>query len=610
MGIFLSNNPYTNNDYQFQASSSGASVSNGAGQVVSKVSIGNSSNVSISQNTVSGEIVEKNGDSVIIKLSNDAMLEAKLSGNVNVSVGQKLSFEVLQSANNQINLRPLFSNLSSESGIVSALKNAGLPINDITISMTDKMMQEGMNVGKNSLTDMYKDVSAHRNVSVETVVQINKLNMPITELNLTQFENYRNFEHRITSDIMTLADEVTGVLDENFDVFASDNQGNNNVDILNQIMEIAGDDKGGINVSSNISDVANKINELMTEIKTVLTSTDLPTFENDADVAEVSIGNFANEIENLDDSTAVEMSDSVFKTIKEATFLLEDSALVEKEKPDELLIKNQDTENISSNDKESVLKAIKNELNSLDILKPDSHDLTDGNNNLRDLISELRESINGLVKSDDFKNLLKDSIKDKLTLEPKDVAKEGKIEELYEKIRNTSNKVIDLTQTIGKQDSAGSNAAQNLNNNINFMNKLNEFVNYVQLPLKMAGENAHGDLCVYTKKKNLNNNDGNYSALLHLDMEHLGPMDIYVTMRNHTKINTNFYLESEELLDFIESHIDELTARLNQKGYETGVTVSKKDAGIKPIPITDEFTKNESGNVEGIVSKLSFDVRA
>ena len=603
MGIFLSNNTYTNNDYQFQPLPQGAGALGSNGEVISKVSFDNSENSSASLNTVSGEVVEKNGDSIKLKLSNDVLLEAKLSGNVNVSVGQKLSFEVSKSANNQISLRPLYSNLSSESGIVAALKNAGLPINDLTISMTDKMMQEGMNVGKNALTNMFRDVSMHRNVSAETVVQINKLNMPVTDQNLTQFENYRNFEHRITSDIMSLADEITNVFDDDFDLFGNENINSgkvtDNIEVFNQVLDIASDDSEGISVGRNISESLNEINELLAQIRNLSDNdlTNTGVIPNNSSTTE-TVENF---LENPADSETNVTSSDAFKTLKEAAVLLSDevSSQAESEVEGDLI----------SSDKQSDVSTLNNEIISI-ISKEGNEQLPERLDNARDLISKLKDNVNKLVKSDDFKNLIKDSIKDKLALEPKEVAKDGKIEELYEKIRNTSNKVIDLMEAVGKQDSLGAKAAQNLNNNIDFMNRLNEFVNYVQLPLKMAGENAHGDLCVYTKKKNLNNNDGNYSALLHLDMEHLGPMDIYVTMRNHTKVNTNFYLESEELLDFIESHIDELTNRLQQKGYETGVMVSKKDSGNFPSPITDEFTKNEEGNVDGIVSRLSFDVRA
>jgi flagellar hook-length control protein FliK len=89
---------------------------------------------------------------------------------------------------------------------------------------------------------------------------------------------------------------------------------------------------------------------------------------------------------------------------------------------------------------------------------------------------------------------------------------------------------------------------------------------YVQLPLRLQQGEAHGDLYVYANKKNLAAKDGPISALLHLDMEHLGPVDVYVSM-NDAKVNTKFYLQDDEMLDFIMGHMDILTERLQKRGY-------------------------------------------
>lgn len=629
MAISLSNNPYTNNDLSLSQISQGQSVSNERGEEISKISANKSSSELLSQNTVTGEVVAKDGDSITLKMAGDILLEAKLTGNANISVGQKLNFEVSKSSDNQISLRPLFANLSSNNAAVSAIKAAGLPINDITIAMTGRMMQEGMSVNKNSLIDMFKSVSTHQNISPETIVQVNKLGMPATDFNLTQFENYRNFEHKITNDILDIANGITDALEEGVE------SGNMNTGVIEQVIDVIDKDIPGVKVNDNVINLTNEIGKLVEEFKALNNQT--------SDQGTPSILG----TQTVDSGLIEITSGSVLKTIREAVELLSENKV-----PKELSEQAEETvENIPEKSVDNLNEYGKNENRSTEesgnTNKNQGNNAaseksgTDASNSVntdsvkvihnektigifldkitsdiektelpKDILDKINEKISGLFKSDDFKSMLKNSVKNQMTLDPKDVAKEGKIEELYERIQKTANKVSNLMESIGKADSNGAKAADNLNNNVNFMSRLNEFVNYVQLPLKMAGENAHGELCVYTKKKNLNNNDGNYSALLHLEMEHLGPMDVYVTMRNHTKVNTNFYLESEELLDFIESHIEELTKRLTQKGYDTGVTVSKKDSGSTPHPITDEFTKNEEGNFEGVVSKLCFDVRA
>ncbi|MBQ8007003.1 MAG: hypothetical protein IJ245_05160, partial [Lachnospiraceae bacterium] len=172
--------------------------------------------------TVTGQIVEKEGDQVTIKLENDRTISAKLAGNADIEVGMKLTFEVAKSGG-QTALRPLFSNLSGSNAAMSALRAAGLPINSTTIAMTDKMMSESMPVNRNALAQMFRNVTSHSNVSPESIVQMTKLNMPLTESNVIQFENYRNFEHQITGDLQNAANGVADILEEAINLVGQDN---------------------------------------------------------------------------------------------------------------------------------------------------------------------------------------------------------------------------------------------------------------------------------------------------------------------------------------------------------------------------------------------------
>ena len=116
--------------------------------------------------------------------------------------------------------------------------------------------------------------------------------------------------------------------------------------------------------------------------------------------------------------------------------------------------------------------------------------------------------------------------------------------------------------------------------NLDFMQQVNQMYAYVQLPLRLQHSEAHGDLYVYSNKKHLAANDGQISALLHLDMEHLGPVDVYVAMKQND-VKTQFYLQDEELLDFLMAHIDILTERIQKRGYscECEMTVREQNDG-------------------------------
>ncbi len=206
----------------------------------------------------------------------------------------------------------------------------------------------------------------------------------------------------------------------------------------------------------------------------------------------------------------------------------------------------------------------------------------------------------------EFEGLLKAEMGRQWLIEPRDVADPHKVEQLYERIREQSARLHEAMQAAGKADLPVAKSVQNLQNNVDFMNQMNHVFAYIQLPLKLAGNNAHGDLYVYTNKKNLASRDGNVSALLHLDMEHLGALDVYVAMQQN-KVSTNFTLQDESALDLIEQHISLLDERLTKRGYalkaQFQIKEEEQEGGIMQTILNQE--KNIS-----VLSRTSFDMRA
>lgn len=677
MAITIDTGNYINNEY-------GKLSTGGASDITRPVSAqvnGAGSETLPAGSTVTGEIVDKNGNEVTIHLENDQTMTAKLQGDASIEVGMRLTFEVAKAPGGQTALRPLFSNLNNSSAAMAALKAAGLPVNNTTLAMTDRMMTEGMPVNRNALAEMFRNVSTHSNVSPESIVQMTKLGMPLTESNVIQFDNYRSFEHQIMNDLQSVAGGVADLLSEALDLVSSGNSsqmiGNMtaaevvneviniidpealevispesvNVDVAAADTEIAAaesavnaetvsgqtestaehsgiiaENNTGADQSTVISTQTQEAvagqpgipaeNSTAAEQSTVITGqSDAMVSGRNADVADLVNPNLsltpaeqhtlASDIQNI--LILAGESPDIHEPLNPSEVITMVKELAAQNPPDDIRVVEAEMSGYSEQQGEisDEGKMMNQALTDIEQLK--EHLGQTGKEGKDSIAGKLGE----LIKSEGFSKLLKDSVKAQMSIKPEDVSKSGKIDELYDRIQKTSAKITELMENIGRGDSAVARSAGALTDNVNFMNQLNEFVGYVQLPLKMAGEDANGELYVYTNKKNLSNGDGNYSALLHLDMEHLGPMDIYVTMQDHTKVSTNFYLQTEELLDFIESHIDELTERLTAKGYNTSTKVSQRAPGEPITPITDEFTKDEthqSGPV--VVSRMRFDVRA
>ncbi len=513
----------------------------------------------------SGEVISVDGKEIQLLLDNNQTLSARLDSGLNVAVGQILSFEVKSTANNQTSLRPLYANLTQNPSILNALKGANMPVTDTNIAMVSSMMEEGMPVNKQALWSMAKLVNENSFASPATLVQLTKLGLPIDELTVRQFENYKNFEHQIVKDAANLAEGLAKLLSEGL----QSEHPSQGLQLAEQVLHMLGTEEGGVFGAKLAEELLLKGTEIS---EGQVQGAARPSFAEAFISGEPAVlleGTFSNEQKSFFTACLAELGLG-------------------------------DTEQS---------RLLSGEVDAAELLSFVKTILAVQNGNAAAQPSGIHQQIlQTLLGSEEFEAVVKDELLKQFLLKPEEVAREGKVEELYKQIAEQSAKAIEILQSAGKDGGAVMKSAQNLGDNVNFMNQLNHMMAYVQLPLRMNRENTHGELYVYTKKKDLTAKDANVSALLHLEMQHLGTMDVYVAMQN-SKVNTHFYMENEATLDFIEQHIHLLDERLTKKGYRMNVAVTVK-AEKEPKSIVKEFVKNEGLTTAPVVSKLSFDVRA
>ena len=561
--------------------------------------------------TLSGQVVEIEGKDIKLLLSNNQTINAKLEGNINALLGQTLSFEVKNTDNGQTALRPLYTNLDNSQTVTNALKSANLPVTPSYAHMVSSMMDEGMPINKQAIYDMSKQINNFPTANPETIVKLNKLGLQINELTINQYENYKGFEHQIKSSVDTISKGLSDVLQDSLKSIVSQD---------GDLSKLSADTLNAAAAESSKTSGKN----LLSAFLNALTGTDNSVEENIEEPVKENIeaeagaeeaasqegnGSVKPNIEPSAFDTArmvfdmvdtegtdeVALSDKFTESLEDLKKTLLDNNLLNKDAGIEIPTDFEDSGKITSND---ALNLAKNALNELA-------------RNPEKFPAEVREKLAKLVGSKEFGNLVKDNISKQMLLKPEDVVSQKNIDDLYGKILKNANQAVELMHAAGKDNPELMNAAKNIADNVTFMNELNQVVTYIQLPLLMNNKSAHGDLYVYTNKKSLKNNDGNVSALLHLDMDNLGPMDIYVALTNGTKVNTHFYLKDEATIDFIEAHIDYLNKRLTEKGYDMSLNVSVKDPAKGKTDIAQEFFKDDPLE-EGVkkASKFSFDVRA
>lgn len=188
----------------------------------------------------------------------------------------------------------------------------------------------------------------------------------------------------------------------------------------------------------------------------------------------------------------------------------------------------------------------------------------------------LKNKLHGVLKGDKASRLLNELVRDTFSMKMTDVADS---ESVKEHIAKTLDKLSSVSEYAAANQSAElSNVASRMSNNMEFLNSMNQFMAAVQVPIKNIGEHGEGELYVYRRNKQKCGEDDTVKAFLHLDMEHLGALDIYVTLKG-SSVATNFKVEDESVLDFLEANMEQLTKKLGEDGYNVTASISRTDDG-------------------------------
>ena len=560
--------------------------------------------------TIQGEIIAKNGNEVQIRIDKDTVLQARLEQDVNVEEGQNIRFQVKNNGTT-LTLSPLLTNTAQADNVYKALQMAGLPINESTVAMTDEMMKLGMSIDSRSLQNMFKDVVTHTDASATDVVFLHKMDMPLTESNLRQIQNYTELQHEVVKGMQDVTDALQGLINNSTggaDVAAGGDiaagadvaagAAGVDADTLTQYQNLvkelisdtlmgmlpdgagaAGDETGG-NLTGGITGAALAGETLAGGITGDAWTAGITgaALAGEA-LADVPLSVNAALVKGvLQDATFSELLNNGLFTEEEAAGFLKEAAGLLTEKSITLY----------GNTTQEMMKALL--------------DITAGN-------TQEAESLQRMFSGKVWKNLLERSVKTQWSLTPETLPKEGEVGKVYEKIIKSLHTLNETLQQSGTANTALQESITNLSENIDFMNQLNQMYTYVQLPLKMQNGEKNGELYVFTNKRSLAEKDGEVSALLHLTMEHLGPLDVYVKM-NQGKVSTEFTVEKEETLLFLEKNMSILTDRLQKRGYDISCKMKVKDEAEEPEnPVERLLTEKQNGAVS-VHAQYAFDVRA
>lgn len=531
-------------------------------------------------NIFEGTVNEMRRGEVVLGLSNGQTISAKLAGNIALSKGQSMFFQVKSNNGSQIEIRPYTKGNLSNPILLKALDTAGIPANERTVGMVNAMMEEQMSIDKLSLLDMARTVATQPEIDVATIVQMKKLEIPVTPEMANQFLNYKLDQSAITTQMEAFFDGLPSAFSG--ELLTGEEALNRNSEILKILFPGEGDASadGVTLVSAEGENLAEA--SVIGDAQKGMTSSVQEAVGNVENIAEQA-ENEAKELPVKQQMDYPEGSSGRLLTDAQAERLGKQLA---------------EFPQLAANEKLFVDGKLNLEL-------PPKEMLLELQKSLQQTKSGDSGSVKKLLAGESYQKLLRNVFEEEWLLKPEDLKTTDKIKDLYQKLEHQMTQLEKAFEQTGMDKGQLTQAAADVRSNVEFMNQINQNYTYLQIPLKLRGQNAHSDLYVYTNKKSLADREGDLTAFLHLDLDNLGSTDVSIRMRGK-KVHTDFFLADDKSYDLIFEHMDLLEERLEKKGYQCTIQVQNKE---KKVNFVDDFLKKDQPST-GRLHRYSFDVRA
>ena len=569
----------------------------------------------------------KNGK-VTLALSDGQTITARLSGKVPLSQGTPMFFQVKSNDGVTIEIKPYTGAGSGGNPILTnALTEGTVPVTERNLAMVDAMMKEQMPIDKQSLLNMARIANMNPGVNITTVVSMTKLGIPVSPEMAAQFENYMTDEHAILQEMDQAMNELADLAgSKNLTPDQAVQMNQKIVTILLPEQTVTGAqvnaegqiETGGQTTAEGQIVTGGQITaegQIVTGGQTtaegqILTDGRLGAEEQTVNGEQTTTAGQAIQEgtggQALGDVLSEQQFSSLGRLLQNIPSLVESTKLFPEAMEQDIFIDTLEDESVAQNlmTEDAAWKAadgktaLDKNLTVSDFLRTVSQILSENN-------GMASQSIQKLFGSDAYKSLLRNVMEQQWLIQPEALKQEKKISQLYEKLEQQMRQVEDALKEAGVTKNSFPETAAEVRGNIEFMNQLNQAYTYVQVPLKMSGQNANGELYVYTNKKNLRDPDAELSAFLHLDLEHLGSTDVSVKMQ-HRNVKTNFYMADDASYDLVEKYLPVLEQKLKDKGYQCTITMTKEE---KKVSFGDDFLRKDMPQT-GTLHRYSFDVRA
>ena len=533
-----------------------------------------------------GEILDIVGDKVTISLEDQAKLMARLQAGVELGVGDRLLFSVKENTANQVVIKPVFDSLYSAQTQVleKALDLAGLSPTEKNFTVAKELMDAGMPVDKSSMVTILSQSMRFEGTSLQTLVSMNKMQIPVTAENITQFGRYENLQHSLTGDIAATAESVADFAS----AFPQGTDGQTMLQIAGTISELFAPQTESMDAEQGQSAIAD-----MTENMTDTAESDIPhDMASDTEDAAHIMKNTMTSGQPAITETVTGTNDRIMNkmiasfvgkaetNLSEEQFQTVAKALTQAGVPE--------TE---------VSRLFQNASSEGNLFQNMLHTLQTGS--LPDAV------LQNLFQDASLKDLMSEIVKKAFSVDPKKMKDPKEIDNLYETILKNTKSFEDAVASHGGNTKGFQQSFQNMRQNMQFMEQLNHQMIYAQMPVRLSNKQTNSELYVYADKRKLQQKKDGISVMLHLDMDHLGATDVKVTLTG-SNVHARFYLNDQDSVDIVADNMNTLAKQLADRGFSLTNEVVKRQPQDSINKVVDEVIDE---NAEKSIRRYTFDAR-
>ena len=169
----------------------------------------------LSGDVFKGKIVDIINSNVQISVGDGRIINARMAESMDFNIGDKVTFIVKENNGSQISIRPLqLENVSPEI-VTKALESAKLPMTERNIEIVKSLVEQKMPIDKQTINKIVNHLNVNKESNIQSVVILNKLNIPITKENIVAFNELLSNDFNISNKVENVINDIQGYIESN-----------------------------------------------------------------------------------------------------------------------------------------------------------------------------------------------------------------------------------------------------------------------------------------------------------------------------------------------------------------------------------------------------------